>query len=59
MKNSLKVSVNWQPTGDEPSPLWKTLMRILLNKKRTLPEQAPGENKLTGGAEEGRPHKLE
>lgn len=54
-----KVVVSWRSTGAEPSHLWRKLWsRLLLNKKRTLPKQAR-EDKLTGGAKEGRPHKSE
>ena len=52
-----KVIVNWRPIAGEPSPLWRRLWtRILMNKKRTPPEQAPGEDTLTGGAEENDSH---
>jgi len=55
-----KITTNWQAVKGEPSPFYRKLWdRLLANKKRMLPEQASGENKLTGGAEEGRPHKLE
>ena len=53
----LKVIVDWRPTAGEPSPLWRRLWtRLLLNKKGTPPEQAPGEDRLAGGAEEDSSH---